>query len=235
MKKLIILFSFLFSSTILFAQDAPCTVSVDALKGTYTGGCKNGKADGEGVAKGIDSYEGTFKNGLPEGIGMYIWKNGDLFYGSWKKGLKEGKGELHVPINDKDSTINGYWKNDVYKGRYEKLFIVHNSSSDVGRVEVNNITGGKLNSITLNVESLVGGGSVFSSSNLSQLTQMTGMEISGGSYMSKSSTTLTNKDVTIFQGVVFPFRARFNFGASMIDIEIFGEGDWHINVPINNK
>ncbi len=235
MKKLITLFSFLFSSTILFAQDTSCTVSLNALKGTYTGGCKNGKAEGEGVAKGIDSYEGTFKKGLPEGIGMYIWKNGDLYYGGWKKGLKEGKGELHVPVNDKDSTINGYWKNDVYRGMYENPYIIYNISSDVGRVGVNKITGGKLNSITLNVESLVGGGSVYASTNKSQLTQMTGLEITRGSYMSKSSTTLTNKDVTTFQGVIFPFRARFSFNSSMIEIEIFEEGDWDITVPINNK
>ena len=70
MKHLIIFFSLFLATHISVAQTANCNVLLDAIKGTYTGGCKNGKADGEGVAQGTDSYEGSFKNGLPEGIGM---------------------------------------------------------------------------------------------------------------------------------------------------------------------
>ena len=180
-------------------------------------------------------YQGTFKNGWPEGKGKYTWKNGDYFYGGWKKGLKDGKGELHLPVNGVDSVISGYWKKGVYKGQYENPYIIHNYSSDVGRVEINRMTGGKQSSITLTVESLVGGGSIYASTNKSQLTGMTNLEVSRGSYMSKSTNTMTNKDVTTFQGVVFPFRAKFSFGNSMVEIELLQEGDWNITVPINNK
>lgn len=234
MKQLIILTALFFSSQILLAQ-APCAVLLDSIKGSYTGGCDNGKASGEGTAIGTDTYQGTFKGGLPDGKGKYTWKNGDYYFGGWKKGLKEGKGELHLPVNGMDSVIYGYWKKGVYKGQYENPYIIHNTSSDVGRVDIERMTSGKQSSITLTVESLVGGGSMYSSGNKSLYTTMTSLEITRGTYMSKSTNTLTNKDVTVFQGVTYPFRAKCSFGNSMIDIEILQDGDWNITVPINNK
>lgn len=233
MKRLFIFIALLFTSQILLAQNAPCSVLLDSIKGSYVGDCKNGKADGDGKSAGTDTYEGSFKNGLPDGKGKYTWKNGDYYFGGWKKGFKEGKGELHLPVNGIDSVIYGYWKKDMYKGQYENPYVIHNSSSDVGRVEVTKISNAKISSITLNVESLVGGGSIFSSG--VQLTVMTSLEVTRGSYMSKSTNTLTNKTITTFQGVIFPFRARCSFGASMFEIEIFQEGDWNINLPINGK
>jgi hypothetical protein len=235
MKQVIIFLSIVFSSTIVLAQSTPCVVLLDSIKGIYEGGCNNGKANGEGKSIGIDTYEGTFKNGLPDGMGKYTWKNGDYFYGSWKKGLKDGKGLMHLPVNGTDSVISGYWKRGVYKGQYENPYIIHNVSSDVGRVEVDRVIGGKQSSITLTVESLIGGGSIYPGSSQAPLTTMTGLDVTRGSYQSKSSNTLTNKDITMFQGVIFPFKARFTFGNSMIEIEIFQEGDWNIRIPINNK
>ena len=37
---------------------------METLKGTYTGECKKGKANGRGKAVGTDTYEGFFKTGL---------------------------------------------------------------------------------------------------------------------------------------------------------------------------
>jgi len=68
----------------LFSQD--CSVEKESLKGTYTGDCKNGKANGKGKAVGADTYEGDFKSGLPDGQGTYMWNNVIVLPGNSQKG-----------------------------------------------------------------------------------------------------------------------------------------------------
>jgi hypothetical protein len=99
----------------LNAQDTGCIVKLPGISGTYSGGCKNGLAEGRGVAQGTDKYYGQFNDGLPEGKGTYTWADGTYYEGQWKNGLKDGKGKMVY----KDSTVSGYWKYDKYVG--EKL------------------------------------------------------------------------------------------------------------------
>ncbi|MBK7432767.1 MAG: hypothetical protein IPI66_02005 [Chitinophagaceae bacterium] len=213
------------------AQSDPCLVSLDSLKGSYEGGCEKGKANGEGKAIGVHSYTGSFKNGLPDGQGKYTWPNGDFYFGGWKKGLKEGKGELHLPVNGIDSVITGFWKKDMYKGQYENPYQIMNNSTDIGRVAVSKIRGNTMN-ITVTVENLVGGGSIYNQS-LGANTRMTDHRVTRGIYQSKSSNLLTNKEVTTFQNVSFPFRIWMYFGNSNVEIEFFEEGSYDVNIPIN--
>src|SRR5688500_4937365 len=95
-------------SSNVYAQD--CLVALESIKGTYEGGCDKGKANGKGKASGSDTYEGEFKNGLPEGQGKYNWKNKSFYVGSMKKGLRDGKGEMHyILTSGYDSTVTGFW------------------------------------------------------------------------------------------------------------------------------
>lgn len=231
MKQIILMCTLSLSSYYLMAQTSTCGVMLDSLKGTYEGDCNGGKANGHGKAVGADSYEGNFKNGYPDGMGKYTWKNGNYYNGNWKKGVKEGQGVMHVMVNNKDSVVTGFWKKDVYKGEYENPYIIRNTTSEIGRVSVTKI-GGKERSVTITVENLQTTGTLTSGS-FQASTTMTGEQITRGSYVSKSNTTLTNKDITTFRGVVFPFRGVFNFGNSIFEIEIFEEGVWDISVPIN--
>ncbi len=104
---------FLCSLISLNAQDSShCQVLVPALQGDYEGGCKNGLAQGQGMARGQNSYTGSFKKGYPHGEGTYTWANGDVYKGEFVLGKREGDGRFtHM-----DSTIEGIWKNDVYDG-----------------------------------------------------------------------------------------------------------------------
>jgi hypothetical protein len=229
------------------SQNTDCKVLLDSLKGTYEGGCKNGKAEGKGKATGIDTYDGDWKNGLPEGNGKYTWKNGDFYEGEWKKGLKEGKGELHVTVNGNVVEKHGYWKKDVYKGQNLKAYIIHDASSGVGRVEVTKIDGSG-NSITIELQSMGGGQNVMTSKREtaaggnSEIVEtptttnstMTGITIKAGNYYSKSTNMLNNKEVTTIRNVIFPFRASFVFdqNSNTVDIEFFEEGNWMFKVPI---
>jgi hypothetical protein len=231
MKRIyLILFLGLFCKWTI-AQTTSCAVLVDSIKGTYEGECKNGKANGTGKSVGTDTYDGEFKNGLPEGKGKYTWKNGDYYYGEWKKGLKDGKGELHRFEGGKESLVTGYWKKGNYRGEYANPYVINNVTTDIGRVEVTKITD-KDFTLTVTVENLQGGGGA--GSGFQPTTVMTAHQVTRGSYVSKSNNVLTNKEVTTFRGIIFPFRVILNFGNStMMDIEIFEQGAWDVKVPIN--
>jgi len=64
------------------------------LRGSYEGDCeeKNEVANGQGVAKGADTYVGTFVKGRPDGKGTYTWENGAKLDGSFKDGKAQGAG-----------------------------------------------------------------------------------------------------------------------------------------------
>jgi hypothetical protein len=215
------------SIQVLSAQNPDCKVLLDSIKGTYAGECSNEKASGKGKSVGVHTYEGDFKAGLPDGKGKYTWPSGDYYYGGWKKGLKEGKGELHRFEDGKESLVTGYWKKGNYRGEYENPYVINNSTSEIGRVEVTKIND-KDFSLTVTVENLGGGGS-----GQQTTTVMTAHQVTRGSYVSKSNNVLTNKEITTFRGIIFPFRVIMNFGNSMVEIEIFEQGNWDMRVPIN--
>lgn len=225
MKQLVLLLALQTFFYSVQSQTNNCIVLLDSIKGTYEGACEKGKANGIGKAIGADTYEGSFKSGLPDGLGKYVWKNGNYYNGAWKKGMKEGKGEMHYKTGDKDSVITGFWKKDDYKGIYEKPYHIYNVTTEIGRVGVSKM--GKGADVSITVEGLMSGNGFKTS------VVMTSFQITRGQFMSKSTNTLTNKDITVFRGVMFPFRGTFNFGNSIFEIEIFEEGSWDIMVPIN--
>jgi hypothetical protein len=217
---------------IVCAQEAGCKVLTDSLKGTYTGECKNGKANGQGKAVGINSYDGEFKNGLPEGKGKYTWSNGNYYYGSWKNGLKDGKGELHQFEDGKENRITGYWKKDKYTGEYEYPYRIISTTTDIGRLEVRNMSK-KGRFVSLTVKGLLdrtGSSGMNAQGNIATLTDF---QIIRGTFNNKVTSKLTNSNVTIFQNVIFPFMATFNFGSSILQIEFFEAGEWDVQVPIS--
>ena len=89
-----------------------CKVLLQEISETYIGDCKDGLAHGKGVAKGVDSYEGRFKNGLPHGTGKYIWKDGSYYEGNWRNGKKNGKGFLYTATTNVE--LKGIWKDDEF-------------------------------------------------------------------------------------------------------------------------
>jgi hypothetical protein len=73
-----------------------CKVLTNNLEGQYNGECKKGLANGEGSAKGVDTYRGEFKKGYPNGFGVYTFKNGSNYIGHFRKGKKDGYGLLNT-------------------------------------------------------------------------------------------------------------------------------------------
>jgi hypothetical protein len=127
------------------------------ITGKYTGDCKDGKASGMGKAVGLDTYEGSFKNGYPEGEGVYTWSVGDYYKGSFKKGIKAGHGEMHFKRKGmEDSVVVGFWSKDTYKGRYEEPYKFIEISNAVSQKSVNRHSN-KTNSVTVMMETGVMG------------------------------------------------------------------------------
>ncbi len=207
--------------TNIFAQETPCQVISEALKGTYTGDCIDGKANGKGIAAGKDNYDGEFKNGFPDGIGTYKWQNHEYYTGNWKKGLRQGVGEMHYITTKGDSTVKGFWKKDKYIGLYEKAYDVIATSSHVSKVDCS-ITNKKGKDINITVHQLAA--FIATISNISVLT---------GTYYTKSNQTLSNYSTTRIQDVTFPFRAIFYLSNGESAEILFNEsGDYDVYIDM---
>lgn len=127
--------TFLISASSIKAYNQQCEVETKNLMGTYTGECKKGKANGNGIAKGIDTYEGDFKSGLPDGKRTYTWNNKNVFTGKYVKGLREGKGiMIFKKENGQDSVVEGFWKKDIFYGKYEQPWEVFTRTGSVKEI-----------------------------------------------------------------------------------------------------
>ncbi len=95
---------------------------------TWSGGCRDGKAEGPGkmvwhyTDSGMrkqESYEGTVRAGLLHGQGIYLWADGARYEGGWKDGKLHGQGEIFY------ANGNGYrgaWQDDEMHGQGTFLF-----------------------------------------------------------------------------------------------------------------
>ena len=81
-------------------------------------------------------YEGDFIKDRFEGIGKYIYEEGEYFFGKWLNGLKHGTGTIYYKngkikfdgnyINDKREGYGEYFWEDgeYYKGIIKMIFLM---------------------------------------------------------------------------------------------------------------
>lgn len=134
MKLVGLLILSIFIGSHLAAQE--CKVLKTEISSSYQGECKNGLANGKGVAKGQDSYEGEFSKGLPDGTGTYVWANGANYKGKWRKGMRDGKGTYIWHTVKGDSTLVGVWRQDKYDGTGISPYHVSQNES-ISRYSIN--------------------------------------------------------------------------------------------------
>jgi hypothetical protein len=202
-----------------------CKVAVDVLSGTYSGECKDGKANGKGTATGIDLYEGEFKNGFPDGYGVYTWANKESFAGYFKRGNMEGKGELRmITKSGKDSTMKGFWKKNKYIGEYEKAYVINDKTSKVNRVDFSlSRNSQKVGIISISTYMISG----------SEAPAITDITILSGDYANKANSAAGKSTLLRLQQITFPFRARFSFSnGEMADITFNEKAEYEINIGI---
>lgn len=83
----------------------------DLIRGLYTGGCKDGLAEGYGEVRGESGYRGDFLAGMKHGKGIKMMPNGDRYAGNFIEDYRHGRG-VYI------WSANGPWAGDRYEGEY---------------------------------------------------------------------------------------------------------------------
>jgi hypothetical protein len=97
---------------------------------TWTGGCANGFAQGQGVVQWYENgkpgvtYEGSLARGAASGQGKLTMPDGATYEGGWLNGKQEGSGKYSVP---RGVRYEGEWKDGMPNGRG----IMHGTSGEV--------------------------------------------------------------------------------------------------------
>lgn len=229
MKKII---TVLIINTILFnqlgAQD--CKVLLPSISGVYEGECDKSKANGKGKSKGIDSYEGQFKNGLPEGIGKYSWQNGNWYEGNFKAGKRQGEGVMHYPIAGKaDSTLSGFWAKDLYVGIYEVPFKIQGKGYNVQTISVKPDTKQAPLQIVIDLSSVMSGSD--DTHGTIPKPVLSNIQILKGSFMTRSEVTnMTKRNMYYLTDVIFPFSASFRISDEDIVIDFNNPNCYRVEI-----
>ena len=90
-----------------------CLVLDPELQTSYSGGCEDGKAEGQGTASGRAVYVGEFHEGRKHGRGVKTWPWGDRYEGGFADDAKHGSG---LYTWGERSAFAG----DRYEGGFEK-------------------------------------------------------------------------------------------------------------------
>ena len=206
-----------------FSQDI-CKVLKPEISGQYSGDCKNGLADGKGIAEGQDTYEGKFKKGLPNGLGTYTWSTGEVYKGSWKDGKEDGNGQFTFKSKGCDTTTTGVWKADVFsKIKVPEAYDVHRNNG-IKRYNVTRLGDGAKISLAIMKDG---------SNNTS---------LYGFTFYCSSGTTYIIGPKIGYENVIFPctmkiiYTTRSSFGGGSIscefEIEFKTPGKW--DITLNN-
>ena len=82
---------------------------------SYEGNWKNGLKNGMGVMnKKGSTYEGNWKDGYIDGKGKLKWKSGNIYKGDFKMGKMDGNGYM-IWFNE-NKKYSGEWKNNIQNG-----------------------------------------------------------------------------------------------------------------------
>ena len=213
-----------------------CKVMLSSISAKYEGPCKKGKAEGEGKAEGADNYVGLFKDGYPNGKGIYQWKNGDSYNGNWIKGKMEGKGiKTFKRAGKADSVVTGFWKKDQYVGKFEHPYIIHSQTNQISRIEITRYSNDNDNTITIELSNTSGGIPGLGASAMGAKASITEISVLTGAYLRFASMMDGPKGTTQkLLEVDFPFKARYKIGNQEMVIEILEPGNWTINTSLNN-
>ena len=107
----------------IIAENQPCQTSIPGVtpKETYiytwSGDCLDGKVSGEGRGAwhvpdvGEFIYEGTMRNGIQHGRGIFTWASGKRYEGEWRDGKPHGRGIYTLAEGGR---YEGEWRNGCF-------------------------------------------------------------------------------------------------------------------------
>lgn len=236
MKKyfsiLLIIVTVSFLSPVALAQN--CKVLDPHLAGVYTGGCKNGKAEGLGKAIGTNTYEGEFKAGLPDGTGFYTDAKGNSFKGVFKKGKRDGEGVATIISETGASdTVTGFWKKDVYIGLFESTYKLVNKTYMVNTVSITFEPASSIPTIELNLESVTGG-SVDVHGDIPKPTLSEAIFVKGSYQNMSAISTQQKRNTYILQNLIYPASVIFKIGSEEVQINFNEQKNYKVTVVLRS-
>ncbi len=91
------------------------TRGTDQDRDSYEGTLRNGQPDGQGFFQFADGamYEGGVAKGLPQGAGIRVEADRSRYDGNWVDGKRDGKGNATFAMG---GSYKGDWGNDSYHG-----------------------------------------------------------------------------------------------------------------------
>jgi hypothetical protein len=233
---------FLLLNTVSLAQ--PCKVKPDSLQGNYSGNCKNGIANGQGTATGVDSYSGHFKDGYPDGTGRYTWKNGSWYDGEWKKGVYDGKGTLHLIGPDKTNReFSGMWHEGNFLGSESKPYVIYSMSGKISEVSIHRGHESTQGDIIITVYDILNSAPTLDAPNnangrgaLIPKQKLTDIQTKSGTFTNMVTDDQSSHYNNMYKllGVVYPIHLILTFQTEQVDLEIFEKGKWDVFVKLEN-
>lgn len=113
----------------IHAGQADCRIVHPApqpdAKGTWSGACKDGYADGKGLLQwyvldqAMGGYDGTLVRGRPHGEGEYYYADLRIYKGGFKDGRRSGKGMLSF---NGGGTLSATFEDDQPVGTVERRY-----------------------------------------------------------------------------------------------------------------
>lgn len=230
MKQVLLFASIFILYSFKSGAQQTCEVKLKDIQGVYTGDCKDDKANGKGKSVGTDEYEGEFKDGYPEGKGMYTWKDGHYFVGFFKKGNKDGKGDMYYESSKgDDSVVTGFWKKDKYVGVYEQKYIIQSTTSHISKVDCHYIDG-KTRNITIEVHMVSNSNNI---NNIGSIAAISDIATITGTFYTRQTQIMANRSITYIKDVTYPFRALFTLNTGDIAEVIFNEtGEYSVAINL---
>ncbi len=230
-KLIVVLGSFIITPC-SYAQN--CKVLDKDLVGTYTGDCKNGKAEGVGKAVGTNTYEGEFKLGYPDGVGMYTDVKGNSYKGSFKKGKREGDG-VAVVMNEKGepTTVKGFWKKDKYIGEFEYVYKITNKTFMVSSATVVAEPANPVPTIEVNLESVTGG-SVDLHGDIPKPTLTETIFLSGSYQNMNTITSQQKRNTYILQNLIYPASIIFKIGSEEVQVNFNEKKNYKLTIVLRS-
>ena len=124
----------------IVAENQPCQLyNPHPMAGetvTWSGGCVNGKASGEGrrvwraPSYGEDVYEGEYRDGKVHGHGTRTSPSGDRYEGEYRDGKAHGWGTV---TTSSGATFSGEWRDGCVGGQgYATWMAMGTSAADCG-------------------------------------------------------------------------------------------------------
>ncbi len=208
-----------------FAQVGDCKVLMEGIQNEYSGGCKKGLADGNGIAKGRFLYEGNFKKGLPHGKGTLKYSSDEYYIGEWKNGLQDGKGKLYYKVKGVDSLKVGVWENGNYIGKSAITPYVVKYKSGVDRYSFIRLNdGNSANTNRVKIKFVQNGGN--------------NATISDIMLQGDSGNRINTTNADGFENISFPFTCKISYVTpnkmnsqkytAIFEFVIFKQGDWEL-------